>query len=938
MGGMGRHFGVSQVLLFNVFLSIVLYSQTVSLDSYLIKSWSLGNGLPMNSVLCMAQTEDGYLWLGTEIGLARFDGLRFTLFDRDNTLQLKNDYVISLLVDRKGVLWIGTRGGGIVQFHHNRFHRPFPEEFNESCRDAWEFMEASDGAVWIGCRCGLFRCLPDGAPSSIPITGNREECFVRTLIEDRNGRIWIGTRGGGVFFLEKSGNSYFPVPQGLAGVNVEEIFEDRRGCLWVGSTGSGLFRRVGEEWIPFCPGSIPKDNSPSTFFEDRWNNLWIGNSAGGITLVDAERRRVRSFDHLDDLPCPAINQVMEDQERNIWIATGGGGLLKLREPLVKTYTRRQGLSSDMTASILQDDRGDIWVGTLGKGVNRLRLGRFAHLDRSCGLSGNAILSIAQTPDGTMWFGTVGNGLTRYRQGVCTVFDRPQGLAGKSVRCLYVDDQGVLWIGTGNGWIQVLREGRIEPYLEVGTRINCIRRDRIGRLWVGTMGSGLLRYHSSAKESFDTRSGFCSDMIISIFEDSYGIIWVGTSRDGLVAFSGNRIRQIRKAEGIPDHTVYQIVEDSQKNLWISCNRGVFCLHRRQVEEYLTGRINRFYPIIFGIEQGMKSLECNGGSQPTGCCTREGKIVFPTTCGIVEIDPKLIQVNKYPPQVCIEKVLFDDRELPFPITTVPPGKGNLEIRYTAPTFISPERTVFKYRLDGVDPFWVEGGEDRVARYHGLSPGRYRFRLTAGNSDGVWNLDGVSLQFTWQGRIFQSTWFKVSAISLLLVFHVGLIFFRGLLGRWRKRRRKQDRNLLSSGQIVEYLEKIGRLLETDRIYRDSTVSVQSLASRLLLSPRLVSQLINDHLHLNFFELINFYRIREAQGILSGEKGESILQVCYRVGYNSKSAFNRAFKQISGMTPSEFLKKGALGVKTDPRFGRLPGFKSADLFSQPRARRTLS
>ena len=866
------------------------------------------DGLPMNSVLAITQTPEGYLWVGTEAGLARFDGLEFEVFDHENTPALSKSLILSLMVSRDGILYAGTRGGGLVRFRNGNFEA-FTTQNGLLSDEVWTTMESGDGTIWIGTRNGI-NILNEGKLIPLPLPADILPHNVRALCEDRFGRVWVGTRGCGLFMVRRRGRRFEVEHQGPQKLKVSSILEDRSGALWVGTLEKGVIRIRGGKQFHFTTRNGLANNYVTCLHEDRAGNLWLGTYGGGLNVVCSGTNRVSVFSGRGDLSSQSIYSIYEDREKILWIGTEGGGLNSLKDTKITTYTMKNDLSSDIVFGLFQDSRGRIWVGTTGFGVNYFQDGRFHPLTGQDNLSADSIISITEQPAGCLWFGTLGGGINRLWKGRVSVFTTVDGLSDNFVRALYADKKGNLWAGTDSGGVHRFFDGSFILHRDLHFRVNSLLVDSRGFLWVGTWGGGLCRLKDGETKIFDKERGLSDNIVMCLHEDEDGILWAGTYGGGLNRIDDGQITQIGKKDGLPDDTIYCILEDRNRYLWMSSNRGIFCVRHREIEDFIKGATTSVRVTLFGKEDGMKSSECNGGNQPAGWQSRDGRIWFPTTKGVSVIDPDNLMVNTLPPPVQIKKIIIDGAVYtPGSMLEIPPGKGNIEIHYLALSFIVPERVLFKYKFEGVDAEWVDAGTSRIACYNAVPPGRYRFRVIAGNSDGIWNNKGAACSFRLQHAFYQTLLFKTGfPVVVLLFFFFSYHSLRKYVS-YRKRRNKYKSSTLTPGKAEEYLRKILLCIEREKIYRDERISLNSFSKKLKISPRILSRIINEHLLKSFYELINFYRIREAREMLTSlqMKQKSILEIGYEVGFNSKSAFNRAFKKFTGLTPSRFRKEYA-------------------------------
>lgn len=880
------------------------------------KVWKVEDGLPMNSVISIARTRDGYLWLGTEAGLARFDGLEFDVFSNEDTPELTNDLILSLLGDRDNGLWIGTRGGGAV-FYKDGLFKSYKVEQGLASNEVWALLETGDGAVWIGSRKGLNR-FHNGVFNHIPLPGAMSSHNVRTLMEDRLGRVWAGTRGGGMVKIEKRGNNLESETIGLAGVNITALLEGRDGSIYIATVQSGLIRLQGDKRSDLTTRQGLPTNFVRCIMEDAGGNLWIGTSGGGMCVLKRGEEHIRVYTGQGDITSTSIYCLFEDHERTFWIGTEGGGLNSLRDTAITTYTTKNGLSNDMVTGAFQDSRGNVWFSNFGFGVDCFNpaCGEFRNYNTGKGLSVNSVACIAETPDGMLWFGTPGGGVNRLNPGNGEIkhFDTSEGLSDSFVRAFYVDENGVLWAGTDSGGLHRYSNGWFILYGEVKFRINTIIKDDTGAFWVGTWGGGLCRVRDGKTEVFDKSSGLSINNVMCIYQDDEGVFWVGTYGGGLnrVQVDGKTgkltIRMVSKKEGLPDDTVYYILEDRKQYLWMSSNRGIFSLGRKELEDYFSGKSDGLQPSRFTNEDGMKSIECNGGNSSAGWKSRNGKLWFPTTMGISLVDPENIGIDTQPPPVLVKKASINGKAFsPHEAAEALAGEGNVELHYTGLSLVVPKNIRFKYKLEGLNETWVDAGTRRLVYYTNLSPGNYRFRVIACNRDGVWNNKGASFEFFLRPRFYQTPWFKI-LLPLLALALTGGVYY--LVHKWiisYKLKHRYGGATFADKEVETHMRRIDYLLEMEKVFKDPDISLASLAEKCSCSPRTLSQLINEKLGKHFYEFINQYRVNEAKKLLvsPSSQDKTILEIGYEVGFSSKSAFNRAFKSFTKMTPSQFRER---------------------------------
>ena len=804
-------------------LCLVCNSTARALDSrkplsqYTHTVWQTDTGLPQNTVHHILQTHNGYIWLATDGGLVRFDGVEFAVFDKQNTPAIRSNQIRNLSQDTQGNLWISTPEG-LVRQRDKRFTlftgsdglstsnvlSTFEDrtgtvwiittggldsykdgKFTQySTRDGLSsnsieiLIEDHQGALWIGSHDGLTR-FKDGVFTNYNnLAGMRTS--VRALMEDKLGRLWIGTPAG-LYLLSNGALSSYTLQDGLSSNNVDSIAEDNLGRIWVG-TSNGLNQLKDGNATVFSTAQGLPSNRIESIYEDREGSLWVSTESG---LARLEGTRFTSFSPKDRLAGLTVLSIYEDREGNLWLGTDSGGLHALRDNKFVAYTTEEGLSNDLIRSVYQDPSSNIWIGTGGGGLNLIRNGRVTTYTTKDGLSSNVVFATHADREGNLWIGT-SDGLTKLARldgsgrGRFTTYTIADGLADDFVRSIYQDNLGQLWIGARRGLTR-LRDGKFTVYTTLdglgSDFIGAILQDRAGSLWVSTLG-GLSRLKDGAFTNFTTGDGLSSNVITSLYEDRTGNLWIGTNGSGLNRFRDGKFTSFTTKDGLFNDVIYQILEDGQDNLWLSCDRGIFKVSLKDLDEFAAGRIGSISSVSYGAADGMKITECNGGGHPAGWRTRDGRLWFSTLRGVSVIDPEKIGLNTIPPPVAIDRVLVDDRAVDAPDqASFSPGPSRFAFHYAGLSFVAPNKVQFKYKLEGFDADWIAAGASRVAYYTNIPAGRYTFRVIACNNDGVWNEAGAAFEFYLQPHFYQTYWFYGLCLMAL-----GLIGWQSYLLRVR------------------------------------------------------------------------------------------------------------------------------------------------------------
>ena len=737
-----------------------------AISQYSHAEWQIEDGLPQSTVRAIVQTRDGYIWLATEEGLLRFDGVRFTLFDKSNTSEITNHDIFALFEDRQGALWIGTQSR-LLRFKDGKFIAYSTSNSGLANDRVRAIAEDSVGSLWIGTDGGLNRLI-NGQFTTYTTKQGLSDDGVLTIHKDRTGNLWIGTKRGlnryrdGVF-------SVFTTREGLSGDLVVSVYEDPENALWI-CTDGGLNRLKDGKITSYINKGLSND-FVGAIHEDRDGNLWFGTKTG-LDRFRGDRFTGNSTNSL--LANKDIRAVFEDREGNLWLGTGGSGLHRLKDERFSYYSMGEGLSNDAVLPIFEDREGTIWIGTKGGGVNLLKDGKLSALTTKTGLSSNIIYSLGQDPSGSIWLGTGGNGLNRLTNGIVSVYTTKTGLSNNVVRTIYKDSKGELWFGTNSG-LSRFKDGRVITFKTNSSldteRITSIHDDGSATMWFGTP-TGLYRLKHGELRLFTTKDGLSNNYIHSLYEDNEHRLWIGTGGGGLNLLSNEHFKAIGTGEGLFDDVVYVILEDGFNNLWMSSNKGIFRVSKDELLALAAGKIRSVTSISYGSADGMKVREANGGAQPAGWKSRDGKLWFPTNQGVVWTDPNKTNINKVPPPVYIEQALFDKKAAhPDVMVSIPPGRGELEFHYTALSFARPDKVRFKYKLEGFDGDWVDGGSQRVVHYTNIPPGKYQFRVIASNNDGVWNETGASFGFNLEPHFYQTRWFYALCFFLFILTAWGI-----------------------------------------------------------------------------------------------------------------------------------------------------------------------
>ncbi|MFZ4621244.1 MAG: two-component regulator propeller domain-containing protein [Bacteroidota bacterium] len=737
------------------------------ITQYKLDVWQEEQGLKHNSIVALEQSADGYLWLATYSELYRFDGVTFKSYKQS-------------------------------------FDRAQPRSLYQD----------SQNRMWIGTSRGLY-LYSGGTFSKMTVDSSLHLSTIYAILELRDHTMLFGTQSGmiaydGAVFKDRS------IDFDVVNTNIWSIAETRDGQIWVG-TDKGVRRKTSTfvEQIDTTSGSL-KHNIVRSIIEDRFDNIWIGTGGGGITRY--RNGSFSTFTTKDGLPSNVIRTIVEDRNGSIWIGSSGGGLSRFLNGRFETLGSIDGLTTDVVWALCQDKEGSLWIGTGGGGLNRLRDSRFTALTKKEGLGNNFLWTVYEDGRGTQWLGTNGGGVTVWENGTAKTYTIGSTPLSNIVRTVLDDKAGTIWLGTSDG---VYSSPSSSPYsfkrysgITAKTTLSSFQsRDKT--VWLGTMESGIYSLSNKKLSHYTTANGLISNSVRAIAQhpdgsmwfgmdggiqilgpgtkgkwkrfpgnreltkeeirdiyiDTDSIVWIGTDRGGLRRFGSNGVKQYLAPEGYDAISVHEIQEDNLGFFWLTCNKGIFRVNKEELNAIARGEKTRAAFSLYGIVDGMGSSECNGGCQPAGWKMMNGTIWFPTMKGVTIVSPQKLPTNTIVPPVYIQNVSADGNNIEMIDSAVyiRAGANRITISFTALSLSAPDLVQFKYKLDGYDKEWIDGGNSRSVSYTGIDPGEYHFRVIGSNNDGVWNTVGASITVNQFPHFYQTSWFS---ISVMLLF-TGMIF---------------------------------------------------------------------------------------------------------------------------------------------------------------------
>lgn len=773
---------------------------------FLIDVWTAEKGLRNSSVTSVAQTPDGYLWVGTYNGLARFDGVRFVTFDPENTPELLHARIRKLYLDAQGTLWINTYDGSLTSLRDGAF------------KLEWRGTEYADAQiVRIASKPGhVTFLLPTGNLIRRDFTGTNTDWRVieppakglgTSACEDGAGTLWYRGRDSQLWRQQGDQFQLLPAGTGLDGQRVRYIAADSTDRIWVG-TDRGLAVWGTNHFVDMTPTNGDANVDVTFVSIARDGGVWV--VANGNLRKCIDRRWVEGLEVWEGM---AGGQVMrlgvhEPSDGSEWFYQYGLGLAHVRpNGTIHRFNLDEGFLGDRVDCFCEDSEGNFWAGVNRGGLVRMRKKRFQVLSVYEGSQPAAMLSVCQDQAGALWFGSMGDGLVRWQDEQLAEFSLPGGSSKGLVFSAYPGGDGTsLWLSAGDEDLYVRTEGQVDRCVPFVHGVKSLLASRDGRavwagtktglfvctnlsarnfspypgvprtvtvrslaegaggvLWAGTEEGDLYRITAQGVEVNRPDTVGARHPIWSLLADDDGTVWAGTFRGGLLRFRAGRFNRFTATDGLPDNVIAQLLSDGAGNLWVGSHQGIFRVARSSLAAFANGQVTSIPCTAYGRFDGLPAEECSGSYQPACWRAADGRLWFAMLNGVVSIHPGDVAPNLRPPPVVIEEVLVDgvNQDLKtapmhpelvplgpggnrqqLPVINVPPGKRQFEFRFTGLSFVSPDKVRFRYRLEHLEKDWVEAGTRRSAQYSWLRPGDYQFQVTACNNEGIWNTVGSGL----------------------------------------------------------------------------------------------------------------------------------------------------------------------------------------------------
>lgn len=762
-------------------------------------AWRVDEGLPENDVKALCQTPDGYLWVGTPGGLARFDGNRFTVFNEDNSPALSevSHDIRVLRTDHEGRLWVGARQG-LARLHRGSWEASIKLKSEDGARIR-DLCIAGNGQTWVATDLGIRQVIGDSlAIEKLPPALAKPYGGTTAVFQSHDGYLWVTSPSGLLRWHPHRPDPVLVVCGWEVGSSRASCFaETRNGTLWVGAPGA--LRSI--EDLNIAKHCLPSgDFSGDTFRPHRLcldpqDNPWVSIDPQG-TLCRLEAGQLTPVVGEDGESIRKVQAVLTDSEGNIWCGTAGLGLLRLKRKPIGTL--RIAIPAEFTSavSVSEGPHGEIWMGTQNGAVSWWSNGAFAFEYRLPPTWGSKTYALGTVPDtAETWASFAARGMVELGLPPQTSrFETRTKARGKilseaAIRAFHWTSSETAWLGTTNGLYRMRRSGDRTRFPPEGSQrvldVRTLQAGKDGRLWFGLKHGGLACIENADHAMATTEIRFWTrtndlpgSSVWCLHRDKGGTMWIGTDK-GLASFRDGRIASFGNESPIRGASIHQILEDDQDRLWFSHSRGICCARRSQLTSALDDTAQQVAWSSFGETDGMPNAHTAGESQPAGCKSRDGRLYFPTAGGLAVIDPRDPSLILPPPRILIQQVLVDGQPLwkdaesevagthstrltlarepkLSAVRLAPYQARDLRIRFTSTSLTAPERLRFEYRLLGLESAWRSVGAERMAFYTNLKPGDYRFQVRAANHQGTGSLSPAEWSFTLAPGFRQTAYF--------------------------------------------------------------------------------------------------------------------------------------------------------------------------------------
>lgn len=916
-------------------------------NSHIIDHWGKADGLPSDSIHSIARTRDGFLWIATEKGLVQYDGIEFRVvpfYSKSKNAPLENGVPGELAVTQGGELWIASDSGLSAYDHIRRVFKTYRGIPGLSRQKVRRLRVLSNRELWISMFSGgVYRCVQYNFTPFNKSHGLEGE-KINAVLETRDGAILFADRIDGVFQFEDGKFRKRHIP-GLGDRHIISMVEDQHGALWIGTT-NGLIRTDGVNTRVYGVKDGLIDKRVTFLLQDSPNTMWAGTMDGLDRLRFDAGQEIKVENVIGSV---VVNCVFIDPEGSIWVATDRRGLMRIKKRRFFSCPVSRTNDDLMVISAFLDTDGRVLLGTYKGDI--FSIGKPPDIKTILSpeiTNGSAITAIARDNENNLCFATNGKGVfkkdkqnkNRYKN-----ITKSDGLADNIVTSIYKDREGNLWFSTFNGAsVLPVSGGPVQSITQksglAGKIVYSVTRDSHGDVWIATDGGITILSGGKWSDAYSPRP-FIHIPVTLVYQDPghSRLYWVVTKHSGLARFDmrpGNKRPPdyFHLQQGLPARKYFQLAEDAAGNFWLTCDTGVIRVNKNHLNQFIQGKRSQIDCLSFDESDGLPGIEYHNETSPHSLLDAGDRgLWFMTKKGVSIAHPGSIPVNKYAPPVVFRTIKIGIYDVPAEMFTYEPSPipfsavGDIDARFefTSPTFLSPRKVKFKYRLLGLDDQWrfIYPGGERVVTYPPLGPGSYTFELMAGNADGIWNPEPRTFTFIVKHNIkaFLIKYFAV--LSILFALFLFIYFKR----KSKKQRQAQETRTqepvseaepqkpiedsyqtpqLAPAYIAQCIEKLDRLME-EKIYRDPEISLPALAEKIPMPHHKLSRILNETLKKGFNDYINTYRIEEAKAVMLGPEGDdkNVTAIAFDVGFNTMTAFYKAFRKQTGTTPKEFKKR---------------------------------
>ena len=731
----------------------------IALSEYQKQEWNVEDGLPQSNVRTIIQAKNRFLLIGTSEGIASFDGLHFTSLRVGSSGDTSHEPVNALLISKAGDLWIGTDDRGVIRQRGDQTVA-LSEEAGFRQERIRALFEDRFGIIWAATQNGIERIVGE-QNRIVRLPGVSVWRHHRTVCRRRERAGCSSSPQMACFYATAQAVKPYPLVHHELG-SATAVF-GRGSSVWVGLT-RGLVKltplpggRYAEELVPGVHGPV------TSLLGEKDGSIWVGTQGHGICHVSSAGN-VSHWTTAQGLSDDIIHTMFQDDENNLWIGTLSGGLNRWRKSTLIPFGQPEGLPNSFAANVLADQRGDIWLGTWGSGLLRLSKGKLRRERLPGVILRDPIRALAEDGKGQIWVGTWFDGLFRYDGKSFKHFLTGGESLVNAVSALHSDRAGNLWVGTYKGLIRfptgIPDKSKGEPFL-TGKLITAIKEDRDRSILVGTF-EGLYRIRDSVVESITHKTGLSNTFILSVSVDRAGGVWVGTKEGGVDFIRGLNAIHVTPESGIPAYPVFSVTDDGRGMFWMGTTRGLLRVPAQQMHELVDGRRKTVDALLLGKNEGMRSSECGGMSQPPATLTKDGVLWVATAKGFVHTNTSRASFLGPPAHTFVSGFVIENTPLAASNQVVlAAGSGQFQVKFDAIRLSNPSQLQFRYKLDGYDRDWTTTWAHRAIYQH-LPPGRYRFLVSAHDPGQAWSDQAADVTVVQKPFFYQAAWFYVLLVD--------------------------------------------------------------------------------------------------------------------------------------------------------------------------------